>query len=61
MSSFEEGTGTGGKILSFIFCSSSSTYLFQHERQKIWNVSKHFSLILDSGFHLESNIRVILI
>ena len=31
MSSFEKGPGTGGKIRSFNFCSSSSTYLFQPE------------------------------
>ena len=35
MSSFEEGTGTGGKIRSSNFYSSSSTYLFQHVRKRV--------------------------
>ena len=59
MFSFEKGAGTGGKICSFNFCSSSSTHLFQHVRRIFWNISKHFNLVLDSAFYLEPNIHVI--
>ena len=56
MSSVDEGTGTGGNIRSFNFCSSSFTYLFQHVRT---DISEHFGLFLDSAFDLEPNIHVI--
>ena len=59
ISFFDEGTGTGGKICSFNFYSSSSTYLFQHVRRTFRNISKHFSLVLDSAFNQEPNIHVI--
>ena len=42
MSFFEEGTGTGGKIRSFNFCSSLSSYLFQHVRRTFSNILAGF-------------------
>ena len=46
MSSFEEGTGTGRKIRSFSFCSSSFTYLFQHLRRTLRNILACFWILL---------------
>ena len=46
MSSLEEGTGTGGKIRSFNFYSSSTTYLFQHVRQTFRNILAWFWILL---------------
>ena len=46
MSSFEEGTGTGRKIHSFNFCSSSFTYLFQHVRRILRNILACFRILL---------------
>ena len=44
MSSVEEGTGR--KICSFNFCSSSLTYLFQHVRQTLRNILVCFWILL---------------
>ena len=44
MSSFEEDTGSGGKILVLA---------------RAMNISKHFSLALDPAFNLEPNKHVI--
>ena len=46
MSCFEEGTGTGRKIRSFNFCSSSFTYLFQHVRRTLRNILACFRILL---------------
>ena len=46
MSSFEAGTGTGSKIRSFNFCSSSSTYLLQNVRRTFRNILAWFWILL---------------
>ena len=55
---FKKVTSTGGKIRSFIFVRVRLHTVLVPARAT--NISKHFSRVLDSAFHLEPNIQVIL-
>ena len=57
MSSFEEGTGTGGKFIHLIFVRVRLHTVLVPALAK--NISKHFSLFLDSAFNLEPDVHVI--